>query len=236
MRRIILILLIAIVNFQLLNAQNLTQSLSFGTNLTQGNSEIEQYNFNYKNKKRWGEKASFDSNTAANSVKKEGTSETENYILDFQYNQYLTNTFYWLINSKYEIDNAINLERRWTSGGGIGITLLNNELITLDLEDGISYLNTQYRYQSEKQDSAYRASEKLAWHFNSQSKFWQTAEYLLKLDDHKGYLFNAEIGIETSLVGNFTLKMFIINKYVNEPAEDKKKNDLQFRTMLVYGF
>lgn len=235
MKRIIFLSLMLGMALSFLNAKEWSHSLSLGSNINKGNSDTEQLNINYKNERK-SDKTKFNSSFNANVGQENGVQNTENYNAELQYNQYFTKRIYWLVNSKYEIDNIAELDRRVAAGAGAGFSFIKNEKMNLDIENGFAYLNTKYTGQNQRENLTYRASEKYVWKINEKSKFWQNAEYWTNVDDTTEYLFNAEIGVATNVSGNFSIKTFVVNKYNNIPSTDKKRNDTQFQTALVYVF
>ncbi|MFC1484939.1 YdiY family protein [bacterium] len=212
------------------------QSLSLGSNITKGNTDTEQFSMNYKGGKDWDKKAKIMLGFAVNLAMENDVLNTENYSGLIQYNRYISKRFYWLANSSYEIDKMADLNRRFLLGPGLGLSIIKREFTNLDVELGISYLNTQYENKSARETSAFRIAESYKWKITEKSKLWQTAEYITESDNTKAYLFNSEIGISTNIAGNLSIKSFALNKYNNVPDIGKKRNDLQFSTMLVYSF
>lgn len=227
--RLMIFVLVLGVSASFLHAGNWAQSLFIENKIYKGNSDTEQLNISYKNERK-SDKTKFNSSLTANFGQDDGEQNIENYNADLQYNQYFTKRTYWLINSKYEIDNIADLERRAATGLGSGFSFIKNAKMNLDIDNGFAYLNTKYLNQDHKENLNYRASEKYVWKINEKSKFWQNAEYWTNIADTTEYLFNVEIGIEVKIAGNFSLKTFVINKYNNEPMQDKKRNDLQYMT------
>ena len=67
-------------------------------------------------------------------------------------------------------------------------------------------------------------------------QIWQSAEFVQNLEDGAVYFINAEVGLETVLMGNLNLRFSLEDAYDSQPAEDKVGNDLVTKTTLVWKF
>jgi putative salt-induced outer membrane protein len=235
MKKFILILLFAMTALNLSASQKWEHSLSLGFNKTKGNSETEQLNSDYKGKRKWL-KANALFSLYVNSGKENQVETTQNYGADFQYNRYLSERLYWLVNTSYKIDKQADLEGRFLLGPGLGYSFMKNAKSALDFEAGVSYLQTKYDMVASQNDTAVRIAQNYSRKLSDTAKLWQSAEYLASADDTDEYIFDAELGVEAKLAASFNLKTFINNKYTNRPASNKKNNDTAFTTMLVYTF
>ena len=67
-------------------------------------------------------------------------------------------------------------------------------------------------------------------------QIWQSVEFVQNLEDGAVYFVNAEIGLETVLVGNLNLRFSVEDAYDSQPAEGKESNDVTTKTALVWKF
>jgi len=61
-------------------------------------------------------------------------------------------------------------------------------------------------------------------------------EYLPQLDRWGHYIINSEAGIDTSITHKLSLKVFALDTYDSEPAEDPLKNGFKLVTGVGYKF
>ena len=64
------------------------------------------------------------------------------------------------------------------------------------------------------------------WKFSPTAKLFQWTEYLVSADDSSNYLVNAEMGLEAALTSLVNVVILVRDNYVNQPAEDRKQNDI----------
>jgi len=216
-------------------AEDWKQSLSLGFNLARGNTENTQFNTRYDAKKK-REKDSISVKVAANFGEDDVQKNTDNYLVGAQYNRTISQRYFWLINSSYEVDNIADLDYRFQLSPGLGYKLIEKKNNTLDIEAGLGYQSQQYDSQSKEDNVAYRAAEKWDYQLSETSSLWQSAEISGAVDEGDDYIIKAVIGIQSKVAGNLNLKSFIQDKYTNDPANNKKKNDISFNTVLVYSF
>ena len=81
-----------------------------------------------------------------------------------------------------------------------------------------------------------RLAERFEHKFNEKTRLWQTAEFLPQVDRWGNYVANAEIGIETDLAKNLSLRTYVQDSSRSEPALGRKKNDVKFVTAVAYKF
>jgi len=211
------------------------QSLSMGLNLSRGNTENTQFNLSYDAKrKRDHDQLSF--KAAANFGEDDVQKNTDNYFVGAQYNRTITNRLFWLVNGSYEVDNIADLDYRIQLTPGLGYSLIKKDGHTWDLEAGLGYLSTKYDLASSEDNLAYRIAEKWDYKLSETSSLWHSAEITGPLDEGDEYILKAVIGVQSKIKGNLNLKSYVEDKYSNEPALGKKKNDVSINTVLVYSF
>jgi len=216
-------------------ADNWKHSLSLGLNLTKGNSDTEQINTDYKGNINW-EKAKASIGLNANFSEENNQKTTENYASFGQFNRYISDRSYWLINGNYEIDKQANLDNRILLGPGFGFSFIKTKTSNLDFEGGLAWQSTKYTGLSEESNTAIRIAESFKTDLSTHAKLWQSIEYLGNAESSSSYIFNGILGIESSVTGALSIKSFINHSYNNSPATGKKKGDTAFTTMLVYSF
>lgn len=218
-----------------LQAQEWSQSLSLGLNLSRGNTENTQFNTRYDAKRKRDHDV-LTLKAAANFGEDDVQKNTDNYILEAQYNRNITKRFFWLVNSSYEVDNIADLDYRFLLTPGLGYKVIAKEGHTWDIEAGLGYRSEQYDTQSAEDSIAYRFAEKWDYKLSKTSGLWHSAEISGDVDEGENFVVKAVLGIQSKVAGNLSLKSYVENKYNNEPANNNKKNDITFNTVLVYSF
>lgn len=216
-------------------AEDWKQSLSLGFNLARGNTENTQFNTRYDAKKKRKED-SISVKIAANFGKDDVQKNTDNYLVGAQYNRIISQRYFWLINSSYEVDNIADLDYRFQLSPGLGYKLIEKKNNTLDIEAGLGYQSQKYDLQSIEDTIAYRVAENWDYQLSKTSSLWQSAEISGAVDEGDDYIIKAVLGVQSKIAGNLNLKSYIQDKYTNDPANNKKKNDISFNTVLVYSF
>ena len=61
-------------------------------------------------------------------------------------------------------------------------------------------------------------------------------EYFSDITDSAVYFINAEVGVETVLIANLSLRFTVEDRYDSNPVEDKESNDLLTTTSFVWNF
>lgn len=218
-----------------LHAKEWSQSLSLGLNLSRGNTENTQFNTRY-DAKRKREHDVLSLKAAANFGEDDVQKNTDNYLLEAQYNRNITKRFFWLINGSYEVDNIADLDYRILLTPGLGYKVIAKEGHTWDVEAGLGYRSEKYDTTSSEDSVAYRLAEKWDYKLSETSSLWHSAELSGDVDEGENYVLKAVIGIQSKVAGNLSLKSYVENKYNNAPANNNKKNDITFNTVLVYSF
>ncbi|MDD2237162.1 MAG: DUF481 domain-containing protein [Kiritimatiellae bacterium] len=205
-------------------------SLNAGLTLTDGNSETMQGNasliaegekdllgsllagveFNYgDSKNKDGEKE----NTISN-VKIYGNAKKTLSVRTFGY-----------LDAGFFHDDIAAISYRIVVGPGGGYYLIKNEMLSLCVEAGPSYLVEKVD-GSERDYLVLRMADRLEWKLSETAKIWQAAEFLPRVDDTDNYLLNGELGVEAAMTTRISLRLVLQDRYNSRPAEGKKHNDL----------
>jgi putative salt-induced outer membrane protein YdiY len=211
--------------------------LSFGFNLTRGNSETALFNVGARADKDDGSdiynlNASYNYGEDDNAVGPKGDSTTRN---DFRgggrWDHLLDDRVYAGLGSSFLYDEIADIDYRLSLDPGIGYYFLKDNTFKLRSEVGPSYVFE--RQGSENNDYlAPRIGEKFEWVLTCTSKFFQSAEVLFDISDSDNYIVNAEVGVEAALSSTLALVFTVREAYDNLPAIGREKSDLQVITAL----
>jgi putative salt-induced outer membrane protein YdiY len=152
-----------------------------------------------------------------------------------QYNRLFTERFYGYGRIDALHDAVADIEYRFLLSPGVGYYLIKNATTTLSVEGGPGFIFEKQGGEETGYVTA-RLAERLEHKFNENVRLWQSVEFLPQVDDLDNFLINAEIGVEAKLTERFSMKVFAVDNYDNEPAEGRESNDIKVVTALAYTF
>ncbi|MGV3771618.1 MAG: DUF481 domain-containing protein [Verrucomicrobiales bacterium] len=209
-------------------------SIAAGLTLTKGNSDTVVGTINALTSKKWGPHelrfgadASYGENT--------GVKSTEVLHGFSQYNYLFSERMFGYLRADAMHDSIADIEYRFTIGPGIGYYVIKNDQSQLSLETGPAFI-------LEKQGGdvnsylTVRFAERFEHKLSDRVKIWQAIEFLPQVDNFDNFIINAEIGIETEIIKNLALRVFVLDTYDNEPAPGRKENDLKLVSAVAYKF
>lgn len=218
-----------------LSASEWNQSLSLGVNLSRGNTENTQFNTRYDGKKTRQED-SLELKAVANFGEDDVQKNTDNHLGEIQYNRTISDQFFWLLKSSYEVDNIANLDYRLQLTPGLGYKVFAKKGNELNAEIGLGYQDERFRDQNSESSVAYRFAQNWSYILSSSSRLWQEVEINGDIDEGEDFIVKAVVGLQSKVAGDLSLKSYIEERFTNEPAVGLKKNDISFNTVLVYSF
>lgn len=209
-------------------------SLTAGLTVTRGNSHTLLYTGGFQTAKK----------TPDNEYKLGGTGaygsqnskeNVNNYGGFAQWNHLFTDRFYGYLRADALRDVIADLDYRVNVGPGIGYYLIKGTNTTLSAEAGGGM---QYEHLGDNYSSygTARFAENFEHKFNDRARVWQKAEILPQVDKFQNYVVNFEIGIEASISASVSLKTYLDDTYVSEPAAGRYRNDMKIVSGLSYKF
>lgn len=210
-------------------------SVSFGLTLTRGNSDtilanstFATHRNNPTNEWTFGADASYGE---ANSV------ENNETLHGFgQYNHLFNDRWFGYARADALHDGIADVKYRVTLSPGVGYYFIKTKATRLAGEIGPGVV-------FEKLDSGVndiymtpRFAERFDHKINDHSHLWEKAEFLPQVDRWGNFLVNAEVGIEAAITKHINLRTVLQDNFANEPAPDRKNNDVQLVSGLVYKF
>ena len=132
-------------------------------------------------------------------------------------------------------DGIADVDYRLALSPGGGYYFIKNDKTRLSLEIGPGFI-----YEKQGNDTVgyltFRAAERFEHKFGDRARVWQSVEWLPQVDHMKNYLLNAEIGVETALTKKLSLQVYAQDSYDNEPAPNRKSNDMKLVSAIKYSF
>ena len=117
----------------------------------------------------------------------------------------------------------------------VGYYLLKSTNDTLAVEAGPGAV-IQKLGPSTRGFATLRFGERYEHQFSATAKLWQSFEIIPQVDKFKNYYVNAELGVETALTKEISLRTYLQDTYYNIPATGHLKNDLKLVTAIAYKF
>lgn len=210
------------------------KSAALGFTLTRGNSETLLFTANVQATKK---EAEHEWNLGADATygENEDVKNAENLRGYAQYNRLFSERFFGYLRLEAFHDDIADVAYRITVGPGAGYYFIREKDISLRAEAGPAFVHEKQGGSTDNYITL-RLAERLDWKINERAKIWQSLEVLPQVDDWDNYILNAELGLETSITTQLSLRTYVQDTYDNDPAPDRQKNDVKFVTAIAYKF
>lgn len=215
-------------------------SASLGFTLTQGNTDSILLTANIDTVRKW-DQDQFKMG-ASGAYGERDTTSSPGKVVDnqkvlgyAQYDKLFSKKLYAYGRVDGLHDRIADIDYRVSLGAGVGYYFIRNEQTELSVEVGPSYVFEKKGGDS-RDYAGMRVGQEFSHKFNDRVRVWEKQEYVPELGDFGNFIWNAEAGVETKMVGNLSLRSYIQNTYVNEPSPGRKSNDFKFVTGIGYTF
>ncbi len=206
------------------------KSITAGFNYTQGNSNTSSLNLNGKvlrdyQDEAWRFETDYNYGNASDTPdgKREVTKNMARANADYKHT--LDTVWFAGGNTAFAYDEIADLNYRVILSPALGAYLVKDDVTTISLEAGPSYV--WENLGGEEQDfAAARIADRWTWKISETALIYQSAEYLVSFEDASQYLFNGEVGIEAALTSMVNLVLSVRDYYINQPAEGRRPNDV----------
>jgi putative salt-induced outer membrane protein YdiY len=152
-----------------------------------------------------------------------------------QYNHLFSDRFYTFLNVEGLHDDIADLQYRFTFSPGAGYYFVKATNTTLAGEFGPGLI-TQRLGGVDTTYVTLRLAERFEHKLNAGARIWEKAEILPQANKLDNFLVNAEVGAEAALTKTFSLRVTLQDNFVNQPAPERKKNDVRLISGVVYKF
>jgi putative salt-induced outer membrane protein YdiY len=206
------------------------KSVTAGFNYTDGNSKTSALNLNGKLMRdyldnAWRFEADYNYGNAAPDPDARRELNKHNFRANGDYKHTLDSIWFAGANTSYAYDQIADLDYRVILSPNLGAYLVKNDTTKFSLEAGPSYVFERLGTENDNFAAA-RIADRLEWQLSETSLLYQSAEYLISLEDSGDYIVNAEIGVEAALTSMINLVVSVRDYYINQPAEGRKSNDV----------
>ncbi|MFD2255076.1 YdiY family protein [Luteolibacter algae] len=152
-----------------------------------------------------------------------------------QYNHDVSERFYLGIYGAYFRDSAADIDYRIDPSILLGFRAIDGDEMKLTFEAGPGF-TWRERGGVKSEFATARFSEKFEYHFNETTKLWQSASLTPRIEDFSDYLFDLDVGIETRLTRQWSLRSFVRHRIDSTPAVGKGRSDTAFILGAAYDF
>lgn len=209
-------------------------SVSAGFSLTKGNSDTLLTTGSIKTRRRTAKNEFMLSVSGAYG---ESDSVENNEFLQgtTQYNHLFSERFYGFLNAEGVHDGIADLQYRFAFSPGAGYYFVKATNTTFAGECGPGLI-TQRLGGVDTTYGSLRLAERYEYKLKNGARVWQRAEILPQVDKFDNFLVNAEIGAEAMFTKTLSLRITVLDNFVNEPAPGRKDNDVKLISGLAYKF
>ncbi|MEN9575531.1 MAG: hypothetical protein RL514_3386 [Verrucomicrobiota bacterium] len=207
---------------------------SAGLTLTKGNSDTMLANLGVTTTKKW---TANEINLGASMTYGEvsGVQNVNNYNGNAQYNRLFNERLYGGLKLNATKDDIADIDYRLTLSPLLGYYFLKEAATQLSAEVGPSYVIEKLGATSRSYVGV-RAGERFEHKFSDRAKLWQTAEFIPQVDQFSRYLINVELGVDSAITKQVSLRAVLQDNYNSQPAARRKANDLRLITGIAYKF
>jgi hypothetical protein len=143
-------------------------------------------------------------------------------------------TYFW-VTSRVLGDTLADLSLRFTGGGGIGYTWIEDSATTLLSEIGLAYVNENYRSNAPSVDYlSARVYYKLTHAFSDTTKLVHSGEFFPSVEDSDDFYCQIKTEVVTSLTASMLASLAHVLDYDNTPAPGRERQD--HRVLLSVGW
>lgn len=162
-----------------------------------------------------------------------GVTSRERYVAGYQPNYKINDRGYVYGNAQYEADRFLGYDSRYSVSAGAGYGVLRRTGLTLDLELGPAFRQTDFTDTRMQSSAAVRGSLDLDWTIVSGLSLSQDASAYL---ERYNSTVRSVTAIEAKLLGPLSARFSYTVQYESEPPDGRLSTDTISRASVVYSF
>jgi putative salt-induced outer membrane protein YdiY len=207
------------------------KTLQGGFSYSEGNSNVSAINVNSKlgrdfEREAWRFELDYNYGAASDGPNTPKEVTKNNFRAYQDYEHTLDTVFFVGENLSFTWDQIANVKYRVILSPAVGAHVIKDSDQTLSIEVGPSYVWEKLGDDTEDYPGA-RVANRWTYTLSQTASLFQGAEYVISLEDASNYLVNAELGVESALTATLDLFFSVRDFYINQPAADRRPNDVQ---------
>jgi len=207
------------------------KTLQGGFSYSEGNSNVSAVNVNSKlgrdfEGEAWRFELDYNYGAASDGPNTPREVTKNNFRAYQDYEHTLDTVFFIGENLSFTWDQIANVKYRVILSPAVGAHVIKDSDQKLSFEVGPSYVWEKLGDDTEDYAAA-RVANRWTYALSQTASLFQGAEYVISLEDASNYLVNAELGVESALTTTLDLFFSVRDFYINQPAVDRKPNDVQ---------
>ena len=152
------------------------------------------------------------------------------------YNRNLKPRLFVNLFNDYEYDAFQSLDLRFVLGGGLGYSLVKKETTQVDLLGGADYSHEKFSTPLTRNSAEAYWGNNLMHKFSKSTMLNQSFRMFNNLSNTGEYRMNFDLGTATTLKKWLSWQFTFSDRYLSNPAPDRKKNDVVLTTGLRFTF
>lgn len=162
-----------------------------------------------------------------------GVTSRERYVAGYQPNYKINDRGYVYGNAQYEADRFLGYDSRYSVSAGAGYGVLRRTGLTLDLELGPAFRQTDFTDARMQSSAAVRGSVELDWTIVSGLSITQDSSAYL---ERYNSTVRSVTAIEAKLLGPLSARFSYTVQYESQPPDGRLTTDATSRASIVYAF
>lgn len=209
-------------------------SFNLGATFTRGNSESSLITLGLATSKKTSTDEYFAALNYTFSDSDEETTSDE-LLGSAAWNHLVSEHTYTGLRFDFRTDKLADIDYRTGLTGVLGHYFIKNDSTYLAGEVGIGFTTEQAGGISDNYANAY-IGDRFEHKFDEKTRVYQTLVITAPIEDLADYSLVAELGLETTLSDKLALRLYIQDKYEEEPAAGLDNNDVKVVTGISYKF
>ena len=154
----------------------------------------------------------------------DGLQSTDSLKIFGQYNHDLSERIYIGGFGSYFQDSVADIDYRIDTSVLLGYRAIKRDDMKLSFETGPGY-SWEDKAGGTRDFATLRFAEKFEYRFNQTTRFWQSLGMTPALEDFSDYVLDFEMGIETRITSQWSLRTFLKHRIDSTPSAGRERSD-----------
>jgi len=209
-------------------------SAALGLTLTSGNSHTLLFTGKIDATRKW-DKNELELGADAAYGEQNGLKNNDSYRAFAQYNRLFTDRVFGYVRLEGIHDGIADIAYHVSFGPGAGYYFIKQErtMLRAELGPGVVF---EKKGGEQSTYATLRVAERFEQKLSKTANLWQSVEFLPQVDRWGNFTVIGEIGLAAAISTKWSLKPYVQDSYVNEPAKGRLHNDLRLVVALGYKF